>query len=137
MSHDQSLPEATLSYLDRATTLLWEAILTDEHGQRYALAHVCALRVATAVLAARARPAMGGDRRQLNVWVLLAEVAPEFGEWASFFASGANKRAAVEAGSWRVVTEREADDLVRDAERFLAMVETWFGLEEHVPIRVA
>ena len=58
-------------------------------------------------------------RPQKNAWVLLAEVAPELGEWAGFFAAGAAKRAAAEAGSTRAVTEREADDLVRDADRFL------------------
>ena len=76
-------------------------------------------------------------RPQKNAWVLLAEVAPELSEWASFFAAGATKRAAAESGSRRAVTEREADDLVRDADRFLALVETSLGLTEHVPIRVA
>jgi hypothetical protein len=45
-----------------------------------------------------------------------------------FFAAGAGKRAAAEAGSTRAVTEREADDLVRDADRFLAVVEQSLGL---------
>ena len=75
--------------------------------------------------------------RQRNAWVLLAEVAPELAEWASFFAAGAAKRAAAESGSRRAVSEREADDLVRDADRFLALVETSLGLVEHLPIRVA
>ncbi|MBV9830323.1 MAG: chromosome segregation protein SMC, partial [Marmoricola sp.] len=75
--------------------------------------------------------------RQKNAWVLLTEVAPELAEWASFFAAGAGKRAAAESGSRRAVTEREADDLVRDADRFLALVETALGLVEHAPIRVA
>ena len=69
--------------------------------------------------------------------LLLAEVAPELTEWASFFAAGAGKRAAAESGSRRAVTEREADDLVRDADRFLALVETSLGLTEHLPFRVA
>ena len=66
--------------------------------------------------------------------MLLAEVAPEFAEWASFFAAGASKRAAAEAGSRRAVTEREADDLVRDADRFLALVEEALGLTRHAPL---
>jgi hypothetical protein len=49
-----------------------------------------------------------------------------------FFAAGAAKRAAAEAGSTRAVTEREADDLVRDADRFLAVVEQALGLTPHV-----
>jgi hypothetical protein len=44
-------------------------------------------------------------------------------EWAAFFAAGAGKRAAAEAGLRRSVSERDADDLVRDAATFLAVVE--------------
>ncbi|WP_246383297.1 SAV_6107 family HEPN domain-containing protein, partial [Nocardioides stalactiti] len=82
----------------------------------------------------RARPAPARARRQKNAWVLLAEVAPEMGEWATFFAAGAAKRAAAETGSTRAVTEREADDLVRDADRFLAVVEQALGLTPHLPL---
>src|SRR5690606_22709236 len=92
-----------------------------------------ALRATAALLAARAQPAPRG-RRQKNAWVLLAEVAPELTEWARFFASGAAKRAAAEAGSTRAVTEREADDLVRDADRFLAVVESALGLVPHAEL---
>jgi hypothetical protein len=63
--------------------------------------------------------------------VLLADVAPELAEWARFFASGAAKRAAAEAGSVRAVSAREADDLVRDSDRFLAVVEQTLGLAPH------
>jgi hypothetical protein len=56
------------------------------------------------------------------VWALLTEVAPALDEWAAFFAAGAGKRAAAEAGL-PVVTQREADDLLRDAEAFLVVVE--------------
>jgi hypothetical protein len=55
-------------------------------------------------------------------------------EWAGFFSAGAAKRAAAEAGSRRAVTEREADDLVRDADRFLAIVERSLGLVPHVAL---
>ena len=72
-------------------------------------------------------------RRQKNAWVLLAEVAPELAEWAAFFAAGAAKRAAAEAGSTRAVTEREADDLLRDADRFLGVIEQSLGLAPHLP----
>ena len=124
------LPPATHSYLDRAADSLREAVASREVPARYAAAHVAALRATAALLAARAHPAThsAGRRRQKNAWVLLAEVAPEFAEWASFFAAGASKRAAAEAGSRRAVTEREADDLVRDADRFLTLVEQTLGL---------
>jgi hypothetical protein len=64
--------------------------------------------------------------------VLLAEVAPELAEWATFFAAGAAKRAAAEAGSTRAVSEREADDLLRDADRFLGVIEQSLGLAPHL-----
>ncbi len=53
---------------------------------------------------------------------------------ASFFAAGAAKRAAAEAGSTRAVSEREADDLVRDADRFLAVIEQALGLVPHASV---
>ena len=137
MTQPHFLPAATHSYLERAAESLREAIMSSSVPERYAHAHVSALRATAALLAARAKPARPSRRPQKNAWVLLAEVAPEFTEWASFFAAGADKRAAAEAGSRRAVTEREADDLVRDADRFLALVETALGLTEHVPIRVA
>jgi hypothetical protein len=127
------LPATTHSYLERAATSLHEAITARDIATRYACAHVSALRATAALLAARARPAPRG-RRQKNAWVLLAEVAPELGEWANFFAAGAAKRAAAEAGSTRAVSEREADDLVRDADRFLAVIEQTLGLVPHVPV---
>lgn len=102
---------------------------------RYATAHLAALRAAAAVLAARARPERPGSRRSrpTSVWVLLPAVAPELAEWAAFFAAGAAKRAAAEAGLPRAVTQREADDLLRDAQAFLAVVEVTLGLA-HQPV---
>jgi hypothetical protein len=129
-----SLPATTHSYLARAAESLRDAVVARDVPSRYACAHVAALRAAAALLAARARPvtsASGRRRPQKNAWVLLAEVAPELAEWASFFSAGAAKRAAAEAGSTRAVTEREADDLVRDADRFLAVVEHALGLTPH------
>ena len=129
-----SLPATTHSYLMRAAESLSEAVTSTEVTTRYACAHVAALRAAAALLAARAKPAVPTRRRpQKNAWVLLAEVAPELAEWAGFFAAGAGKRAAAEAGSTRAVTEREADDLVRDADRFLAVIEQSLGLVPHDP----
>ena len=130
-----ALPATTHSYLARAAESLSEAIATTEVPTRYACAHVAALRAAAALLAARARPAATRRRQQRNAWVLLAEVAPELEEWARFFAAGASKRAAAEAGSTRAVTEREADDLVRDADRFLGVVESSLGLVPHAAVQ--
>jgi hypothetical protein len=134
MSFD--LPAATYSYLERSASSLREAIIDPDTGMRYAHAHVAALRATAALLAARANPmeVRRGRSPQRNAWVLLAEIAPEFAEWAAFFSAGAAKRAAAEAGSRRAVSEREADDLVRDADRFLGLVETHLGLRRHVPV---
>ena len=122
-----ALPATTHSYLARAAESLSEAVAATDVPTRYACAHVAALRAAAALLAARAHPDPSRRRSQKNAWVLLAEVAPELAEWARFFAGGAAKRAAAEAGSTRAVGEREADDLVRDADRFLAVIETGAG----------
>lgn len=127
------LPATSHSYLERSAESLREAITAPDAPGRYAHAHVAALRAAAALLAAKAHPDPR-RRRQKNAWVLLASVAPELGEWATFFAAGASKRAAAEAGSVRAVTEREADDLVREADRFLAVVEQALGLMPHAPV---
>lgn len=119
------------SLLAAARRALGEAALTDRPAQRYACAHLAALRSAAAVLAARARPesvVAPHVRRSRNAWVLLAEVAPELAEWAAFFSAGATKRAAAEACLDGAVSPREADDLLRDVESFLALVETTVGL---------
>ena len=82
---------------------LAEARSTPNAAQRYASAHLAALRAAAAVLAVRARPARSARRRQVtSVWPLLAMVAPELREWAMSFSAGAAKRSAAEAGIARV-----------------------------------
>lgn len=115
-----------LDLLAAARRGLAEAMLERRPADRYAAAHLAALRAAAAVLAARTRPAKSrkGPR---SAWELLATAAPEMAEWAAFFAAGAGKRAGAEAGL-SVVTSREADDLLRDAETFLALVDTTLGL---------
>ena len=107
---------------------LAEAAQTPADGLRYATAHLAALRAAAAVLAALARPQPGRRNRVTSVWTLLAGVAPELSEWASFFAAGASKRAAAEAGIPRAVTTREADDLIRAAEQWIEVVAVSLGL---------
>jgi hypothetical protein len=129
------LPATTHAYLLRSASSLAEAMETDDVATRYALAHVAALQAAAALLAARSAPAVTARRRpQRNAWVLLNEVAPELADWAAFFSAGAGKRAAAEAGSSRAVTASEADQLVRDADRFLAVVEQSLGLVPHAAL---
>lgn len=130
----QVLPHRTpVQLLAVARRGLAEAAQTRPDGLRYAAAHLAALRAAAALLAARARPAPVRRNRITSVWVLLAGVAPELDEWATFFAVGASKRAAAEAGIPRVVTAREADDLLRAAEQFVEVVEATLGMA-HQPV---
>jgi hypothetical protein len=112
---------AALGLLRQAADGLAEAHRTEEPLLRYPAAYLAALRAAAAVLAVHARPApRRGSTR--NVWRLLAEVAPELGEWAAFFASCSDTRAAAEAGIARLVGQRDADDLLRQAEQFVGIV---------------
>lgn len=128
------LPAATHSYLARAGASLAEAVESADAPRRYAAAHVAALQAAAALLAARAEPAPAGRRqRQRNAWVLLARAEPALAGWARLFAGGAAKRAAAEAGSTKAVTEDEARELVRTADRFLAVIEQTLGLTTHLP----
>lgn len=131
-------PPSNLSVecLQRAAGTLREAMTSDEPSRRYALAHVAALQATAGLLGSRARPT-GRTARQRNAWVLLEQMAPEFADWARFFAAGAAKRAAAEAGARAAVSTREADDLVRAADDYLALVETALGMVAHVPGHVA
>ena len=73
------------------------------------------------------------------MWELLPRVEPALAEWAAFFAAGARKRAAAEAGLARAVSSAEADDLLRDAETFLSLVEDALGVavQPVLPLRSA
>jgi hypothetical protein len=131
------LPGSAPGFLAQARRGLAEAATAATPAERYAAAHLAALRAAAAVLAARARPVPAGRRRTrpVSAWALLATVTPELREWAAFFAAGARKRAAAEAQLPGCVSAREADDLLRDAETFLAVAETLlgFGHQEVLP----
>jgi len=122
------VPASALTLLSQARQTWSEATRERAVADRYRLAHVAALRAAAAVLALRARPASGLRRRPTSAWVLLDGVAPELADWSAYFADSAIKRAAVEAGSVTVVTGRDADDLVRAAGEFIAVVERMAGV---------
>jgi hypothetical protein len=110
--------------IQRARAAIMEAELAQRPSDRYVAAHLAALRVAAILLAARADPAESARRtRPRNAWRMLSAVAPEFAEWAAFFAATEGKRDAVQAGATTIVSAREADDLVRDAQTFLSLVE--------------
>jgi hypothetical protein len=98
-----------------------EAERCNSVGNRYAGAHLAALRAAAALLSLRAVPGPK-QARVRPVWALLGEVAPEFAEWTAFFGDRAQKRAAAEAGIPRVVTEAEASAMVSAAGQFIALI---------------
>lgn len=118
---------AALSLLRQSAECIADAHREPNPLLRYPAAYLAALRAAAAVLAMRAapQPKRGATR---NVWQLLAEMAPELGEWAAFFAACSSTRAAAEAGIARLVGRREADDLLRQAEEFLGLVRSELGL---------
>ncbi len=85
------------------------------------------MRTAVTVLAVMARPRRSGGRSgggsgPADVWQVLARTAPEYGEWAAFFAAGRQKWLLVQSGAYALVSEREADDLLRDAGDFYDLV---------------
>jgi hypothetical protein len=118
-----------MTLLESARQGLASAAEEPAPANRYVAAHLAALRAAAAVVSARAEPNSGPRRRgPRSVWELLPRVAPALSEWAAFFAAGAAKRAAAEAGLPRAVTAREADDLLRDSEIFVGLVEEALGV---------
>jgi hypothetical protein len=122
-----TVPVAACELMASARRSLTEATLATTAHERYAAAHLSALRAAAAILAARSCPQGKRRTRVRSVWAVLPEVAAEFGEWSMFFAAGARKRASAEAGI-PCVTHREADDLVRDVDSFIARVSAFLGL---------
>ncbi len=118
---------SALALLESARQGLLAAECDPAAGGRYVGAHLAALRAAAALVAARAEPAPR-RKRPLSVWELLPRVEPTLSEWAAFFAAGAGKRAAAEAGLPRAVSAREADDLLRDAATFVSLAESALGV---------
>ncbi|HEY6743910.1 MAG TPA: SAV_6107 family HEPN domain-containing protein [Lapillicoccus sp.] len=129
----------SLDLLDRSRASLLAACRTSDAGERYVEAHLGALRAAAALLAARSLPSGAGSSssgrairtsttrsRPRSVWELLPRVAPELTEWAAFFAASARRRAAIERGGR--IGARESDDLLRQAENFLEIVQDLLGL---------
>ncbi|MDQ6895025.1 MAG: SAV_6107 family HEPN domain-containing protein [Actinomycetota bacterium] len=66
------------------------------------------------------------------MWELLPRIAPELTEWSSFFAASARRRAVVERGGQ--IGVRESDDLLRQAEIFLEIVQDLLGLPRAEPL---
>ncbi|MGV9310928.1 SAV_6107 family HEPN domain-containing protein [Streptomyces sp. NPDC003691] len=140
-----SAPPAALDLLAQARACLAEAAGLDTPNERYATAHLAALRTAAAVLAARGypdgpAPAAGGTpprrgRRAAirSAWELLPESAPELSEWSAHFAAGAARRARAEAGIRGAAGPEDAERLLHDVEVFLRLAERLLMLQPVLP----
>ncbi|MEV7779151.1 SAV_6107 family HEPN domain-containing protein [Kitasatospora sp. NPDC088351] len=128
-------PPAALDLLADAHRTLDRARALEDPLERYAAAHLAALRTVAAVLAVRGRPEKSPRRRKAirSAWEVLPEVAPELAEWAVYFAAGARRRAAAEAGIRGAASARDADDLIRNSALFLRLVERLLGLRPAPP----
>jgi hypothetical protein len=115
-------PASAFALLRQARDSLAESERAPEPSERFATAYLAALRAAAAVLALRGRPHRGRSR-PTSAWVLLAAMAPEMSEWAAFFASWSSTRAAVLAGITRDFNARTADDMVRQTDQFVTLVD--------------
>lgn len=120
-----AMPPAALDLIAQARVGLREASALPTPNERYATAHLAALRTAAAVLAARGRPEVheGHRARIRSAWEVLPEVAPELTEWSLLFAAGARTRARAEAGVDAAASARDADDLIRNVSMFVRVVE--------------
>lgn len=123
--------DTVLELLERSRTTLLAGCGAGSAGERYVDAHLAALRAAAALLAARSKPV--ARSRPRSVWEVLPTVASDLGEWAAFFAGSGRRRAALERGS-ATASSREADDLLRQAEIFLELVQAHLGLPISAPL---
>ncbi|MFI6446445.1 SAV_6107 family HEPN domain-containing protein [Kitasatospora sp. NPDC050543] len=128
-------PPAAVDLLTHAHRTLATARRLPDPLERYATAHLAALRTAAAVLAVRGRPEKDPRRRRAirSAWEVLPQVAPELSEWAVYFAAGARRRAAAEAGITGAAGPRDADDLIRNTALFLRIAERLLGLHPRPP----
>ena len=118
--------------LHRARAAVDDAWLAESAAERYLAAQAVALRVA-AVLLAVGRPGSGRRPRPRNAWRVVAEVAPGFADWAACFAVSQARCDVLRAGATAIVGAHEADGLLRDAERFLDVVEEALGCPSSQP----
>ena len=100
--------------------------------EQYVAAHIAALRAGAALLAVRAKPSRSSRIR--SVWQMLPGIAPELAEWCAYFDAIGRRRVFVEIGR-EPVSQRQADDLVRDAQLFLGCIAD--QLEVGLPMPIA
>lgn len=124
----------SLDLLSRSQASLDQACHATVARERYLQAHLAALRAAAALVGSRAErgprdprdphsPHDGsGVPTRRGLWTALAVAFPELGEWASYFAATGRRSRRVVRGEPTPISPRDADDLVRAAQTFLALV---------------
>ncbi len=127
----------SLDLLSRSQASLDQACHATVARERYLQAHLAALRAAAALVGSRAArdprdphdphdphsPHDGsGVPTRRGLWTALAVAFPELGEWASYFAATGRRSRRVVRGEPIPISPRDADDLVRAAQTFLALV---------------
>lgn len=130
-----SAPPAARELLAQAQHGLDEAAEAQTANERYATAHLAALRTAAAVLAVRGRPESSARQRRRirSAWEVLPQTAPELAEWSALFASGAERRARAEAGIEGAAGWEEANELLSAAGMFLRLVERMLVAQPALP----
>lgn len=111
--------------LGTARALLHQAELDTEVATRFRSALLGARHGAVALLATRRPRRSGLPDAADDLWPLLARVAPGYAEWASWFGF---------AEGIRRVSERQADDLVRDLRIFLDQVTLELTMARRQPV---
>lgn len=124
------LTRAGKDLLRTALIALDDAYQAPTAADRYVAAHVAALRAGAALLATRAKPTRSSRIR--SVWQMLPTIAPELQEWCTYFALIGQRRVFVEIGREHV-TQRQADDLMRDAEAFTEQIAGILGVGMPIP----
>lgn len=112
---------ADLSFA-RAQALIVEAEALARPADRYLAAYQAAEQ--TALTLVSGLPGVGSPQ---TLWARLARIAPDLAEWAGFFIAIRPRALAVQAGATALISERDADDLAREAHRFLGLVSAWLG----------
>ncbi len=136
----------SLDLLNRSEESLDLACHATVARERYLQAHLAALRAAAALVGSRgerdphdprgSHDRAGGPTRR-GLWTALAVTAPELGEWASYFAATGRRSRRVVRGEPTPISPRDADDLVRAAQTFLALVTGRLGaVRDAAPTRL-
>lgn len=125
-----ALSHAGKDLLRTCVIALDDAYQATTPAERYVAAHVAALRAGAALLATCARPTR--SRRIRSVWQMVPAIAPELGEWCAYFDVVGQRRVFVEIGREHV-SQRQADDLVRDAEAFAEQIAAILGVGLPIP----